>query len=946
MRKVLSLLLLLVLLLPESKARPVSKKEAERVASEFLKGKQNRKDARLTMLATSAERAGRMTLLSGTAQPFYVFNVGTDEGFVIVAADDAAGTVLGYADNGTFSIDDAPENLISMMDMMAAYVKYAADKSITTASVEKGTPVVEPLLGNIKWNQMYPYNLKCPVYKDKTGEEFHYPTGCVVTAISQIMRFHKYPAKGTGKGTYSFMGETLVADYGNTEYLWDDMLEQYPAEGVDARNADAVATLMAQMGVATQMQYDINGSGTYDPLVPEALLDHFGYDKGMSLKYRNYYTSDEWMKMLTDELDQHRPVYYGGQCTDGKGGHAFVCDGYDSNGFVHINWGWGGNSDGWFSINHLDPEKLGTGGGTGGFNLSQSMLLGIQPAQENSTENVWPIYSVVGVNMTYYSQDMSVFMDVTNQRAKEFSGSMGLAIMSEGKILKVIDEQTVSLEAFPSKNNTVWYQNRNISRKTDVADGTYSIYPVFKKNGTNEWNVIRCFVGTPRECPITVKGGFISGEDTHKKAPNVDLLTKIEPQTPVYAGGYGRYNVTVRVNDKDNCIQNMTLVFINVEDKNMTDTIKSNLCVYDGCTEKVSITGKLSETLTPGKYYVDAYSRYNMKDESDKFNDTEVGRTVLEVLPPSQYPVLGLVSPAFYINGEGNQEAVREAETLITGANIMNYATSGTTDVIMYLVDKNNPEKKYVNTMANEEFLADGKAKRVLFYNPLGVNIAPGEYYMYFRAMCGTDTIDVATDFAPVEIKILENNDCVLHCDKIAGLPDVIEKGVKYHPEFTVTARQDYKGQIKFGMCKFNHMGGEPIVFEFNADMKAGETKTFSKKYGYTPSAELEGDFYILYAQYKPKGAKKLQPMTGAANYYKQIYFGVLSGIEEIADGAGIVVNYDGNGFSVEGQNVEVIRTEVFTVDGSRTDDTSLAPGIYILRITTDKGTVIRKVRM
>ena len=945
MKRTLTLLFLLALLVADVSARRVGKDEARRIAAEFLK-KNNNADKSLRMLSPSADVAGRMMLLSGTERPFYVFNVGAEDGFVIVAGDDAAGSVLGYADKGTFSMDGAPDNLAAMMDMMAAYVRYAAENGVEPVMVEKGEPVIAPLLGNIQWNQMYPYNTKCPTYKDEVGNDAHYPTGCVVTAISQIMRYHKFPVKGNGKGSYYFRGEELTADYGNTEYKWDDMLEQYSPDVTATENIDAVATLMAHMGVATQMQYDINGSGTYDPYVPEALLNHFGYDKGMSLKYRNYYVSDEWMKMLTDELDQNRPVYYGGQCTDGMGGHAFVCDGYDTNGFVHINWGWGGNSDGWFSINHLDPEKLGTGGGAGGFNLSQSMLLGIQPARQDTEEDVWPMYSVVGVNLTFYSKDISVFMDVTSQRAKEFDGSMGLALMQDGSIVKVIDEQPLKLQAFPSKQNTSWYQNRNISRTTDVADGTYTIMPIFRDKDSDVWNIIRCYVGTPRECPVTVEGGFISGEDTRKRTPNVDLLTKIVPQTPVFVGGYGKYNLTVRVNDKDNCVQNMSLVFTNVDDKNVADTISSFISVYDGCTEDVSIMGKLSDDLEPGMYYVDAYSRYHMDNENDKFNDSEVGRTIIEVLPPSEYPVLGLASPALFIDGNGNPEDVREAETLITSADIINYATAGSTSVIMYLVDKNDPSVRYVNVMANEEFSADGKAKHVLFYNPLGVNVPPGEYYMDFKALCGKDTLDVISEFEPTEISILENNDCVLHCDKIEGLPSVLELGASYDPVFTVTANQDYKGQIKFGICEFDHMGGEPILFEFSADMKAGETKEFKSKYGYKPSPELEGNFYLVYAQYKSKGAKKLKPMTGAANYYKMIYFGVVTDIDEIKPGADIVVDYKDGRISVHGRGVDILNTEIYSVDGSRISSAQLVEGVYILRITTSSGIIVRKIRI
>lgn len=387
--------LLLGLTTYNASASPVNRAEAERIAKSFMQKGRNAV-VPFRLLKTNAAKAKNV---AGTdVQPYYVFNsTASNGGFVIVSGEDRFATVLGYSDKGTFSIDDAPDNVRQWMQQYARYVEaYWANPNLVakSQSVEaESNVVVAPLLDKIEWGQDYPFNLQCPTYTD-ASKTVHYYTGCVATAATQIMRFWKYPKHGTGEKTYTAKGMTLSADFGSTTYDWANMLEAYPKGETSFTPAQtkAVATLAAQFGVAVEMEYEKAGSGAVPMLVPAALKKYFGYDKRTTMLKRSYYSTSEWMDIMRNELDAGRPVYYGGASDAGSGGHAFVADGYDSNGYVHINWGWYGKSNGFFLINRLNPDDLGEGGGSGGYNLDQEMVIGIQPPTTSTDDTLWPLY--------------------------------------------------------------------------------------------------------------------------------------------------------------------------------------------------------------------------------------------------------------------------------------------------------------------------------------------------------------------------------------------------------------------------------------------------------------------------------------------------------------------------------------------------------------------------
>lgn len=313
----------------------------------------------------------------------YAFNRGTD-GFIIVSADsDALYPVMGYSDEGSIDPDNMPPAMEWWLDMLS--------KSVYTAPEKASRADIAPLL-KTEWGQGSPYNLDCPRLNGSRT-----PTGCMATAMAQIMKYWEYPAKGTGSITYrwTYGGEDITYNFAGTTFDWANMLDRYYGESTNATQRAAVAELMYAVGCATQMQYSSQASGTTDLVAGSGLVTYLGYDKALTVAVRDTYGFEEWKQLVYSELQKGHPILYTG--SGQLGGHAFVCDGYRNDGgadMFHINWGWDSMSDGYFLLNNLSPEELGTGGGGGNFNYAQSAFLGIKPAESGSS--YVPYFVVLG----------------------------------------------------------------------------------------------------------------------------------------------------------------------------------------------------------------------------------------------------------------------------------------------------------------------------------------------------------------------------------------------------------------------------------------------------------------------------------------------------------------------------------------------------------------------
>lgn len=310
----------------------------------------------------------------------YVFN--TENGYLIVSADDCYTPLLGYSESGTIDNDNLPPQLQYLLDFYAeaisAKAKNETEQNVIRPSARpaKIHPAVEPFI-KTKWNQDDPYNQLCPQLNGERSV-----TGCVATAMAQAMKYYEWPKQGNGSHSYSWNGKNLSVNFANTTYYWDEMLPVYDSSASLRQNL-AVAVLMYHCGVSVDMNYSPNWSGASSLLIAPALYDYFGYDKSMATLNRFAYTDEEWDAKVYNEVASGRPVLY---CGDSKAGaHQFIADGYND-GYYHFNWGWGGSSDGYFLLGALDPYSQGIGGSLddSGFNFTQQIVVNMMPAKEKS----------------------------------------------------------------------------------------------------------------------------------------------------------------------------------------------------------------------------------------------------------------------------------------------------------------------------------------------------------------------------------------------------------------------------------------------------------------------------------------------------------------------------------------------------------------------------------
>ena len=408
-------------------------------------------------------------------ESYYVFPNANSKGFTIVSGDDRLPEIVGYSSQGSYDENNLPEGFISFMKAyqnlynkvnlgdaealknLAEIKAWRNKKNASAAS----TSVVAPLLGNIEWDQTSPYNNMCPKY-----DSVHVAaTGCVATAMAQVMAYYKYPKqlKADIPGYVNRWNgipmeiPTITREEGI--YDWDNMLPKYNKEAnATQQQKDAVAKLMYHCGAAVRMSY---GPESGAAVSSSKLAKYFGYDADLMMDLsRSSFTLDKWMQIIDTELAAGRPVLYGGQSSDN--GHQFICDGKDENGLYHINWGWSGNQNAYFDLSILNPEKGGTGSGSAadGFNRYCTMTIGIAP--DNGVVDA-PLAQIPSISVLYdadyvvitkgtrksKSDKFEFTQQVTfvNQVKQAFKGFLGLGILQkDGSYKLVSDKKYVSFD--------------------------------------------------------------------------------------------------------------------------------------------------------------------------------------------------------------------------------------------------------------------------------------------------------------------------------------------------------------------------------------------------------------------------------------------------------------------------------------------------------------------
>ena len=447
----------------------------------------------------------------------FIFNNTEGKGYVIMAADDCVFPILGYSYENNFDAAPLPPNFKAWLDGYAEEIRTAVSmKATATEGIRyewdclrqdnplpvKTEKAVSPLV-QTKWDQSPYYNDLCPYDNNDHSRTL---TGCVATAMAQVMKFWNYPEHGYGSHSYVPSSHpeygTLYVDFSAVNYQWNAM-----PNVVNSANS-AVATLMYHCGVAVDMMYGISGAPDYGsaayiidyggghPCGETALKTYFNYKSSMNGVEKNDYTDNQWIELLKNELDNSRPMVYGG--FSNSGGHAFVCDGYDYRDYFHFNWGWGGYYNDYFYINSLNP-------GTHTYSRNQQAIIGIEPNESGggggggggggtSTDFSLAYHSNLSMSNTQYwfYDDLSVHAEISNLGEGSFSGYIGAAVFWKNKedeyiFLDVMDywDKTSS----PLQSGYYVHGDLECEAGPPYLPGSYALAMVYSLDG-DLWNFI------------------------------------------------------------------------------------------------------------------------------------------------------------------------------------------------------------------------------------------------------------------------------------------------------------------------------------------------------------------------------------------------------------------------------------------------------------------------
>jgi len=464
-----------------------------------------------TVTMTLAYQSNNSEATNGVAvgEPlYYAFNAANNGGFVMVSAEDLVKPIIGYNTQGQFVIQNAPPVIADWFVKYNKQIAFAkVNQTATTQAVtdlwtnysrdpnhvtkQLRTGAVGPFL-TTTWDQPYPYNADCPADASAPAENNGLVlTGCGATAMSQIMRYWSYPPQGTGTNSYQSNYGTLSVDFGTTTYNWANM-----PNSISTYNAD-IATIMYDCGVAVDMIYGPNESSSYilsGSGVPAscqaAYTTYFGYDATTLQGYprSNYPVEADWLNLIDAEMTASRPIQYAGQGS--SGGHTFVLDGSDGAGNYHINWGWSGVDNGYYSVDALTPAPY----ANGDFSSSESMITGIQPPNTTVVSSGINLYqaTVVTPNPIAFLTTFNVTTDVINNGTSSFNGSYCAAMFdATGTFIRFIGD------ILNTGSNPLLAGDYYLSPGLTFSDtttfvtvpGTYSIGIFYQPTGVSTWTL-------------------------------------------------------------------------------------------------------------------------------------------------------------------------------------------------------------------------------------------------------------------------------------------------------------------------------------------------------------------------------------------------------------------------------------------------------------------------
>lgn len=464
-------------------------------------------------------------------------------GFMLLSADDAVAPVLGYSDEGEFDPANIPANMRYWLDTYAEEIAYARANGITyeAPAYAANWAAIAPLC-TTKWDQGSPYNDMCPV---STSNGQHAVTGCVATAMAQLMKYHNYPDVGQGQKSNTSAGfPTTTINFANVKFNWADMTDTYDSRSTDVQK-HAVAQLMVACGVSVDMSYTTGMSGAVSALVAQALVKYFKYDEACRFLYRDYYAMSAWQEMAYNELKNVGPVLYAG--TSDEGGHCFIVDGYDGQGYFHLNWGWGGMSDGYFLLSTLNPSSQGIGGYSpgAGFTKNQGMLLGAKKPQAGAKKFYQLSLHDNAFKITQSSSTLGSTINLPNMAYNysswQATGTIGVFLTASNGSRQFVGSQAIDVR--PITGTSIYGTGAySVRLPSSLAAGTYTVTPAWKANDGAEYPIY-VKVNLCGSYTMTVSGSNVTLK-ANDEAPQIKA-TKLQVRSKkLYAGQPAQFTVT------------------------------------------------------------------------------------------------------------------------------------------------------------------------------------------------------------------------------------------------------------------------------------------------------------------------------------------------------------------------------------------------------------------
>lgn len=665
------------------------------------------------VVKTISDASGKATL--------YVFQR-PQGGYMIVSANDAAEHMLwGYTESGSFQAQTVQSGLQDMLQIYSNAVSLAASgeaENAVMASRDNDTkPDIAPLLKSA-WSQVAPFNEMCPNIGTTTP-----PTGCVATSMAQVMHVHHWPEKGSGSNTYTpyAVGHSVTVDFSATTYDWDNMIYYYTQNPTQTQ-IDAVATLMLSCGVAVDMNYGVNASGASFGDIGPAMLKYFNYDKGIYTLSRDYIGIAEWEQLVYDELAAGRPVIYSGRSDDAA--HAFVVDGYQNGGYFHIDWGlypW--EMPGYFLLTQLNPDVQDVAGATGGFNVGQAAVFGIQPPVEGSiVRPVIQFNSSIETAVSHYSRNSGTVKILDTRGIFCHTVEASTATMG----LKLVNQAT-GQESYVSSTTRTYspgqgFTNYTIPVSEFPGEGEYIATPVVS-DSVGTWYAANVKLSCVGELQLTVTAdSLIFTSEPQSKV----VATDLRALTRIYAGQPCNIAATLTNPTDDEFYEKVTPVLEQDNVEKATQEVAA-VEVEAGDSESMEWVGSFPASTAAGTYKL-----FLVDTNGNKLNSEGVDVEVLPALTEATAYKVAVEFPGS-TGGSGESEddpALVDLKNFHARVNI-NCTTgyyNGFQHATFFAIPRSG-----ITTFGDDSFvgLGKGESSSIDYQGDASAHLSPGTTYMF-----------------------------------------------------------------------------------------------------------------------------------------------------------------------------------------------------------------------